>query len=321
MVALMALFRIVVIADRLNGDEVLMRDENAHNPASVADDGGDRSAPVRLAELRSLARKGGAGSADDPFWISRYGYRKITIYITWLFARLGVSANAATFLSAVAVFLGAVGYGLAPPWAWLVAAVLVQIYFILDHVDGELARYERVRLGKRGGMAGYFYDTACHAGEMAVFAAIALRLYVDLGQPWWVLVLLVLGLFPGSIHPWQRYAEAVLERVASRDGDQVIELSAAWAQKTSLAVTDGQSQAGPGRRLLGLVIQTIGFPGYFATLFIATLLDVIPAVPQIVAGEQRIPYLALWLGVRAAHKAAAGVKSTILYGRRLRHLD
>lgn len=297
-----------------------MHDENVQSSAPSDEVAQDRPGAVRLADLRQVARKGGAGSAGDPFWISRWGYRKITIYITWLCARLGVSANAVTFISAAAVFLAAVGYGLPHTWAWLVGAVFVQVYFILDHVDGELARWERVRLGRGSGMAGFFYDTACHAGETAVIAAIALRLYVDLGQPWWVLLLLVLALFPGSIHPWQRYAEAVLEHVGRSGGDDRIEIPADLAQKSSLATADGQAEPGAARKLLGLAIQTIGFPGYFVTLFLVTLLDVIPAVPQIVIGDQPVPYLALWLGVRALHKAAAGTKSTFVYGRRLRRL-
>ncbi len=74
------------------------------------------------------------------------------------------------------------------------------------------------------------------------------------------------------------------------------------------------------RSALGVCIQTIGFPGYFLTLLACTLLDVIPGVPALTIGELEIRYLLIWLMVRALHNAAAGLKSTIVYGRRSRSL-
>lgn len=273
--------------------------------------------PVTLDLLRRTARKGGASSGDDPYWVSKYFYRHITIYFTWVCARLGLSANGVTLLSALAVFAGAVAYGMKSPGAWLVGALFVQLYFILDHVDGEMARFERIVKRRSSGMAGLFYDTACHAGETAVLAAIALRLSLDLGGAWWVTLTLIVALFPGGIDPWQRYAESVLARAAQvvRDGSAVID--ARFLQKTSLSLA-GQNESRM-RRAVGIASQTIGFPGYFVTLLVCTILDV-AGVPAIEIAGVRLPYLYLWLLSRAALKAAAGLKSTFVYGRRLRAL-
>ena len=74
-------------------------------------------------------------------WMARRISRPVALRITWVIATWGISANTATFAalaSAVAAFLalawGSVG-------GWLLAAALLQIYYLLDHVDGQLARF------------------------------------------------------------------------------------------------------------------------------------------------------------------------------------
>lgn len=273
---------------------------------------------VTLDLLKRVARKGGVSSADDPFWVSKYFYRHITIYFTWACAKLGMSANGVTLASAIAIFAGAICFGLPSRWAWLVGALLVQLYFILDHVDGEMARFERAVKRRSSGMAGVFYDTVCHAGETAVMAAIGLRLFADLGAPWWVMVTLIVALFPGGIDPWQRYSESVLAHAERKAADGPITIDSRFVEKSSIGMASGKSARG-WRRHIGLISQTVGFPGYFVTLLLCVVLDLFPAAQLELAG-QRLPYLYLWLLIRALHKAAAALKSTFVYGRRLRGL-
>jgi hypothetical protein len=285
----------------------------AHSPAPEPP-----LAPVTLRLLKEIARKGGASSAADPFWLSRYVYRTFTIYLTWLFIRLGITSNAATLLSAFAIFAAAVCY-VAPPklaWVWLVGALLVQLYFILDHVDGELARYETVHAGKTdAGTSGVFYDTCCHAGELALIAGIGLRVFHDLGGAWWVAVVVLLIYFPGSIMPWQRYCESIVAYARKHvEGDRA-GLAAEMVRSSSYAYAPAAGQLMSGR-LLRTLTQTIGFPGYFITLLVCTVLDV-AGVPTLSIGGRTIPYLLLWLMLRAVHSSAAALKSVRVYGRRL----
>jgi len=75
------------------------------------------------------------------FWVY-YVIRRISFYPTWLFLKLGISANQATYISMV------VGVG----GCWLLAfgnyvtrvtgALLVNFWIILDCVDGNIARYK-----------------------------------------------------------------------------------------------------------------------------------------------------------------------------------
>ena len=277
---------------------------------------GSAPAPVTLRLLREVARKGGSASSDDPFWLSRLVYRKFTIYVTWLCVKLGVSSNVATLLSALAIFAAAVCYVVPSKAAWLVGALLVQAYFILDHVDGELARYETVHLGRTdSGTSGLFYDTCCHAGELALVAAIGLRLFADLGAPWWVALVVLLVFFPGNIMPWQRYCESIVAYAKKHvEGDKAA-LAAEMVRSSSFAWAPAAGQLMSGR-LISALTQTVGFPGYFVTLLLCTILDV-AAAPQLHLAGQRIPYLLIWLAVRALHSSLAAIKSVRVYGKRL----
>ena len=279
----------------------------------------ERRAPVTLALLKEVARKGGRTSSDDPFWLSRLFYRKFTIYFTWACARLGISSNAATLISGLAIFAAAVCYVVPSKFAWLAGALLVQLYFILDHVDGELARYETVYLGRTdAGVSGLFYDTCCHAGELALVGAIALRLFHDSGGAWWVAAAALLAYFPGSIMPWQRYCEAVVAYSRRHVQGDKAALAAEMVRSSSYAWAPAAGQLVTGR-VLSALTQTVGFPGYFVTLLVCTVLDVAGTTAPTVGGK-RLPYLFLWLAVRALHSTLAALKSVRVYGRRLASL-
>ena len=83
----------------------------------------DVSTPTRhrvtLELLRSAGRKGGPSSGGDPFWLSRYFYRRITVYFTWAFAKLGIGSKAATLISGFVLFAGAACYAMPRPGYWV----------------------------------------------------------------------------------------------------------------------------------------------------------------------------------------------------------
>ena len=276
-------------------------------------------APATLNLLKAIGRKGGPASSQDPFWLSRLFYRRFTVYVTWLCVRLGIGSNAATLISGFAIFAGAVCYAMPSKWAWLAGALLVQFYFILDHVDGELARYETVHLGRTdSGTSGLFYDTCCHAGEMAVSAGIGLQMFRLTHEAWWVALIVLLIYFPGNIMPWQRYCEAVIAYAKKHvEGDRAA-LAAEMVSTSSFAFAPAAGQLMSGR-LISALTQTFGFPGYFVTLLVCTVLDVAGA-PALKVNGTPVPYLLIWLTIRALHSSLAALKSVRVYGRRLANL-
>jgi phosphatidylglycerophosphate synthase len=98
-----------------------------------------------------------------------YGYyiRQISFYPTTLFLNLGISANQATWISIVVLILGCSLLAVGEHMSAIVGALLVNCWFILDYVDGDIARYV-----KSSSAYGDFIDMLGHyiAGGLLFFA-------------------------------------------------------------------------------------------------------------------------------------------------------
>jgi phosphatidylglycerophosphate synthase len=96
-----------------------------------------------IKELRKICQE----SRDDVLyqrnWFDRNVTRRISIYFTKPFLKLGVSANQAT---AVDFLIGLAAGALLVfpnPVYWLIGILLFYLYFVFDCVDGEIARYRK----------------------------------------------------------------------------------------------------------------------------------------------------------------------------------
>lgn len=96
-----------------------------------------RKAIPPISELREITQKAKKNRHEWNYII----HRKISIYITWLLLHSPISANQVTLLS---IFLGVCGF------IWIlvinrdlkiIGFLLFYLYFYLDKVDGEIARY------------------------------------------------------------------------------------------------------------------------------------------------------------------------------------
>ncbi len=82
-------------------------------------------------------------------------YRKISIPISYVLSKTKVTANQ---ISIVNLFISIIGCLLfIVPQNWILASLVLQLYIILDHVDGELARAKNQRSER-----GYFLDNLAH---------------------------------------------------------------------------------------------------------------------------------------------------------------
>lgn len=94
---------------------------------------------VSVDQIRSTYRPA-EKAEDDSLWLVRYVVRPFSFYVSWIFVRLGISANTVTLLSLVVGLIGsallASGTGLD-----LIGCILLLTWLVLDHVDGNLARF------------------------------------------------------------------------------------------------------------------------------------------------------------------------------------
>ena len=125
-----------------------------------------------LTELRAAGQPDSVTARrNEEHWAGRRYMRRLSPYGTWVFARLGWSPNAVTWLMIViGVGAGAVvavgGFAAA-----VAAAVMIQVYLLLDCSDGELARWSR-----RTSVTGVYLDRVGHyLAEAALLAGLGIR--------------------------------------------------------------------------------------------------------------------------------------------------
>ena len=96
----------------------------------------------------------------EDLWIY-YVIRKISFYPTWLFLKIGISANQATFISIIVGVIGCSFLAFGNYGTRITGALLVNFWIVLDCVDGNIARYKET-LGNYGefidALSGYFLN-------------------------------------------------------------------------------------------------------------------------------------------------------------------
>lgn len=84
----------------------------------------------------------------EDLWVY-YVIRKISFYPTWLFLKIGISANQATFISIIVGVIGCSFLAFGNYVTRIMGALLVNFWIVLDCVDGNIARYKET-LGNYG---------------------------------------------------------------------------------------------------------------------------------------------------------------------------
>jgi len=96
-----------------------------------------------IKELRQICQE----SRDDVLyqrsWFDRNFTRRLSIYFTKPFLKLGMSANQATAVDFAIGLAAGVMLTFANPAFWLIGIALFYLYFVFDCVDGEIARYRK----------------------------------------------------------------------------------------------------------------------------------------------------------------------------------
>ncbi|HVW36052.1 MAG TPA: CDP-alcohol phosphatidyltransferase family protein [Pirellulales bacterium] len=94
---------------------------------------------LSLAELERRCQKPDHRRVGN--WMARRVSRPLALRVTWLVLPWGLSAHAATGSAALVAFASAISFGFGSLSSWLLGAALLQFWYLLDHVDGQLARF------------------------------------------------------------------------------------------------------------------------------------------------------------------------------------
>lgn len=90
-----------------------------------------------LSNLKKVIRK-----SYEPEPYARYFIRPISILFTWVFVRTPISANQVTVLQEILGVLGAILIGLGNLKLSLIGVLFLQLGYVLDCSDGEVARWK-----------------------------------------------------------------------------------------------------------------------------------------------------------------------------------
>jgi len=108
-----------------------------------------------LKELNQLCQKPQYTTVGN--WMVRHILRDLALPITWLLLHTSVTANQVTLFSLVIGLGGIFLFAFPPTSAFLAGALLLQFWYLLDHVDGQIARYRKTAC-----LSGRFFDFLTH---------------------------------------------------------------------------------------------------------------------------------------------------------------
>ena len=134
--------------------------------------------------IKNLKKVIGRSNEIDPY--AKYFIRPISIWFTWLFVRTPLSANHVTIIQEIFGIIGAVlfAYG-----RFVLGAIFLQIGFIMDNSDGEVARWNN-----QESESGKFLDLIGHMIVIPFyFFGLGLGLYLQQGE----IITLIMGFLAG----------------------------------------------------------------------------------------------------------------------------
>ena len=134
--------------------------------------------------IKNLKKVIGRPNEIDPY--AKYLIRPISIWFTWLFVRTPLSANHVTIIQEIFGIIGAIlfAYG-----RFVLGAIFLQLGFIMDNSDGEVARWKNQQ-----SESGKFLDLIGHMIVIPFyFFGLGLGLYLQQGE----IITLIMGFLAG----------------------------------------------------------------------------------------------------------------------------
>ena len=127
-------------------------------------------------------------NSNSSWWVKLW-VRKISFLFTYLFINLGFSSNGVSVLSIFVALASFVCFAIPTTWTLVVAIVCINLWLILDCVDGNIARCKKQKT-----VYGEFVDDIGGYYVVGfVYLAIAIRAFYDggyliKGTPWIIVI-------------------------------------------------------------------------------------------------------------------------------------
>ena len=130
-----------------------------------------RSRVESLKELSQICQKPKYKEIGN--WMVRHILRDAALPVTWLLLHTSITANQVTLISLVVGLIGIACFAFVSKVGFLIGTLLLQTWYFLDHVDGQIARYR-----KTASLSGRFFDFITHhIIHGTVFFSLGLYLY------------------------------------------------------------------------------------------------------------------------------------------------
>ena len=252
--------------------------------------------------------------------------RRLSIRFTWLLLHTPLSANQVTVLAVLTGVAGALLLAWSDFWPLLGALALLQLSFVLDFSDGEIARYRALESEEETNPGGAYLDWIGHYYVPAtMIAAVGYGAFSINGHDWLLLAAFVsilslvriaysardhvlLGLFRDR--PELRDSSEFLRAVLARQGGdpEQLDLGSDYAQRRA----GGSGHGALWRRHTNLG-QLLVFPGFVNLVTLAVGIDLIvsgfagdyPGVNDTVARSVLVVGLGI---VHLVHQLRAGTQ-------------
>jgi hypothetical protein len=216
-----------------------------------------------LAEVKEHCNKGVTGS-----WVSDYLlWRPVSPYVTWVFANLRLTSVFTVILSIVFVCAAAILLFSNATGFLILAAIGIEVYALLDHVDGELARFEMNYLGRTNSRIGHFLDLFAHKLSVVAMFAVGWAVAEATGNSLYTLIGFLLCFF--MLGPANEPANQIVIEEAKHS-----DMKTAFSKMRAFNVTK-TAEANDVRpaSILLFINELFGFPGWLHLIVIACLLD------------------------------------------------
>ncbi|MDP8298202.1 MAG: CDP-alcohol phosphatidyltransferase family protein [Candidatus Orphnella occulta] len=106
--------------------------------------------------------------------------RRVSIYITWIFLKMKITPNIATLIFLLSIIPPCLYFGAGSRTSVFIGVIFLQVWYILDHVDGEIARYRNL-----SSLTGKYFDNIVHyIAHPLVFLCLGYGLVRRLNMPY-----------------------------------------------------------------------------------------------------------------------------------------